>query len=78
MASPILKWASNILHPVGHEGKIMCCYLKNPIGISGSEDASAKIWNVEEKTLLRTLAHHEKVHAVAMNSCSFFTGTTKT
>ena len=58
----------------GHGNGIRCVYLKGRIGLSGSRDRTAKIWNLEDGTCIRSLPHSIDVRAVTMNSTILMTG----
>ena len=58
----------------GHGNGIRCVYLYGDIGISGSRDRTARIWNVQSGKLLRVLQHSSDVRSVTFNSHIIITG----
>ena len=59
---------------IGHGNGIRCVHLHGSIGISGSRDRTAKVWNVLSGKLLRTLIHSSDVRSVTFNSNIIITG----
>ena len=58
----------------GHGNGIRCVYLKGDVGISGSRDRTARVWNVQSGKVLRVLNHSSDVRAVTFNSNIIITG----
>jgi WD40 repeat protein len=62
--------ASAYSHHRGHEAKINAIDMTEygTLGISGAEDGTVKVWDLENKSLLKTLGPHEKdVKALAIS-----------
>ena len=59
---------------VGHGNGIRCVSLNGEVGISGSRDRTARVWNVISGKLLRVLTHSSDVRTVTFNSNIIITG----